>query len=238
MPKPTKSASTRASFLPSSTLVIDNGGFSLKAGFAPEVPQSDVATLGRCYQTPNSLARTRDKHTYIASQQDTISQWSEAIFRRPVERGQLVSWEAEKEIWDYTFFDKKTAHASLYVNEPENTTLLLTEAPNTMQSLQRNADEIIMEEWGFGGYARVVGGYGHMKPVKEVLGLTTVFQGHRLMPTMIYNLFSETLIGLQPRISQQDLKSASLSSTAATHIRLSHPCTTVRRFRGPSGALI
>ena len=176
MPKPTKSAARGPSFLPSSTLIIDNGGFSIKAGFAPEGPLRDADTLERCHQTPNSLARTRDKRTYIASQQDNISQWSEVTFRRPVERGQLVSWEAEKEIWDHTFFDEKTAHGSLRVKEPENTTLILTEAPNTMQALQRNADEIIMEEWGFGGYARVVGGYGQMKSVNGVLGLTTILR--------------------------------------------------------------
>lgn len=160
MPKATKPAARDSQFLPSSTFILDNGGFSIKAGFAPSWPSADADTLKRCRATPNSLARTRDKRTYVASQQDNISQWSEATFRRPVERGQLVNWEAEKEIWDYSFFDQKTAHQELSVKEPEDTTLILTEAPNTMQALQRNADEIIMEEWGFGGYARVVGGYG------------------------------------------------------------------------------
>ncbi len=160
MPKATKPTVRESEFLPSSTFILDNGAFSIKAGFAPTSHSTDADTLRRCHAVPNSLARTRDKRTYIAAQQDNISQWSEATFRRPVERGQLVNWEAEKEIWDYTFFDEKTAHSDLYVKEPEATCLLLTEAPNTMQALQRNADEIIMEEWGFGGYARIVGGYG------------------------------------------------------------------------------
>jgi actin-related protein 6 len=168
MPKATKAATRDSQFLPSSTFVLDNGGFSIKAGFASNTPSPDVDTLKRCQTTPNSLARTRDKRTYVASQQENIMQWSEVTFRRPVERGQLVSWEAEKEIWDYTFFDEKTARKSLHIKDPEDTTLVLTEAPNTMQALQRNADEIIMEEWGFGGYARVVGGYGQMKLVSKV----------------------------------------------------------------------
>jgi actin-related protein 6 len=110
--------------------------------------------------TQHSLVRTRDRRIYVASQQNDISQWSEATFRRPVERGQLVNWEAEKEIWEHSFFDQKTAHQRLFLKDPDETTLILTEAPNTMHALQRNADEIIMEEWGFGGYARIVGGYG------------------------------------------------------------------------------
>jgi actin-related protein 6 len=131
----------------------------MKAGYAPDSPTSDSQALSQCHIIPNALASTRDKRTYIASQLDTqISQWNDATFRRPVERGQLVSWEAEKEIWDHSFFDEKTAKRELLVNQPEDTTLILTEALNTMPVLQKNADEIIMEEWGFGGYARVVGG--------------------------------------------------------------------------------
>jgi actin-related protein 6 len=158
MPKPPKAVARDSQFLPSSTFVLDNGGFSIKAGFAPTWPSSDSDTLKRCRVIQNSLVRTRDKRTYVAGQQANISQWSEATFRRPIERGQLVNWEAEKEIWDHSFFEQKTAHEDVLVREPETTTLILTEAPNTMQALQKNADEIILEEWGFGGYARVVGG--------------------------------------------------------------------------------
>lgn len=158
MPKAHKPA-PRDPHLPSSALVIDNGAFSMKAGFAPDSPAPDSQTLSRCHIIPNALVRTRDKRTYVASQLDTqVSQWNDATFRRPVERGQLVSWEAEKEIWDHSFFDEQTAKRDLLVRQPEDTTLILTEAPNTLLFLQRNADEIIMEEWGFGGYARVVGG--------------------------------------------------------------------------------
>lgn len=164
MPKPAKSVARESQLLPSSTFVLDNGAFSIKAGFAPISPSTDVESLGRCKATQNSLARTRDKRTYVAAQQDNILQWSETTFRRPIERGQLVNWEAEKEIWDYSFFDEKSASKDLFIKEPGNTTLILTEAPNTMQALQRNADEIIMEEWGFGGYARIVGGYGRIGP--------------------------------------------------------------------------
>lgn len=158
MPKASR-PTPRDHYLPSSTFVIDNGASHIKAGYAPESPIPDSQALSRCHVIPNALARTRDKRTYIASQLDTqVSQWNDVTFRRPVERGQLVSWEAEKEIWDYSFFEEQTAKRDLLVKQPEDTTLVFTEAPNTLPFLQRNADEIIMEEWGFGGYARVVGG--------------------------------------------------------------------------------
>lgn len=157
MPKPSK-AQSRSASLPSSTLIIDNGAYTLKAGFSPDGATKEEDALSRCQSIPNALARTRDRRTYIASQLDTqISDWADAIFRRPVERGQLVNWEAQKAIWDYTFFDQKTALKNMLVQDVENTTLVLTEAPNSLPVLQKNADEIIMEEWGFGAYSRCIG---------------------------------------------------------------------------------
>jgi actin-related protein 6 len=160
MPRATKSTRNTPG-LPSSTFVLDNGAYNIKAGFAPSGPTSDAAALQKCQTIPNCIVRTRDKKTYIGAQSQEITQWSEALFRRPVENGQVVSWEAQKEIWDESFFDEKTARKGLLVKHPEETTLVFTEPPNTMPELQKNADEIIVEEWGFGGYARVIGRYGH-----------------------------------------------------------------------------
>ena len=160
MPRPAKQPVGTINLLPSSTLILDDGAYTIKAGFAPSSPSTSTdQTLMRCHNVPNALCRTRDRRTYVASQIDNqISHWSEATFRRPVERGQLVNWETQKEIWDYSFFDEKTASRDLLVKDAADITLILSEAPNTMPALQKNADEIIMEEWGFGGYARVVGG--------------------------------------------------------------------------------
>lgn len=160
---PRGSKSTRSSpGLPSTTFVLDNGGYSLKAGFAPPDPVPDSEALSKCHVVLNALVRTRDKKIYVGSQLEDITQWSEALFRRPVENGQVVSWEAQKEIWDQSFFDERTARKGLLVKNPEDTTLIFTEPPNSMPALQKNADEIIMEDWGFGGYSRIIGrrGYG------------------------------------------------------------------------------
>lgn len=80
------------------------------------------------------------------------------VFRRPVEKGYIVNWEAQKEIWEYSFNDDKSARGrDVRIERPEDTTLVLAEAPNAPPSLQRNADEMVMEAWGFGGYLRCVG---------------------------------------------------------------------------------
>ena len=160
MPRPPKNATRAPPSLPSLTFVIDNGGHTIKAGFAPvSLETDDQERLQNCHTIVNVLARTKDRRIHVATQiDDPTIQWNDAAFRRPVEHGQLVGWEAQREIWDFSFFDQKTAHPNVLIKEPENTTLVLTEAPNTMPALQKNADEIIMEEWGFGGYVRTVGG--------------------------------------------------------------------------------
>lgn len=159
-PRASKSSARAIPGLPPTTFVLDNGGYSIKAGFAPKQSVSDEDALSNCRVIPNAIVRSRDRKVYVGAQAEEITQWSEALFRRPVENGQVVSWEAQKEIWDQSFLDERTAITGLQIKSPEDTTLVFTEPPNTMPALQKNADEIIMEEWGFGGYSRVIGRYG------------------------------------------------------------------------------
>jgi len=143
--------------LPRSTFVIDNGAYTMKAGWTTESTTS--SPVDNCVVVPNALVRTRDKHIFTGLELDThINDWNEAAFRRPVEKGYIVNWEAERDIWEHSFFEPKTAkRPELRVTDPKDTTLVLTEAPNALPTLQRNADEIIMEEWQFGGYSRCLG---------------------------------------------------------------------------------
>ena len=98
MPRPAKPAER---VLPDQTLIIDNGGFTMKAGFAKSSP-----TLDDCHAIPNCLARDRGKRVWVGSQLEKCNDFGEIAFRRPVEKGFLVNWEAEKAIWDNTFIDK------------------------------------------------------------------------------------------------------------------------------------
>ncbi|KIV81988.1 hypothetical protein PV11_04132 [Exophiala sideris] len=170
-PRAPKSSARGIPGLPPTTFVLDNGGYSIKAGFAPTQSVSDQDALSGCSVIPNAIVRSRDRKTHVGSHSKEITQWSEALFRRPVENGQVVSWEAQKEIWDQSFFDESTATTELLIKSPEDTTLIFSEPPNTMPALQKNADEIIMEEWGFGGYSRVIGpslnAYNDLHPLYE-----------------------------------------------------------------------
>lgn len=145
--------------LPEKTFILDNGAYTMKAGYASGLSSEEEA-LSACSSIPNALVKTRDNRIVIGAQLAThVSDWNEAMFRRPLEKGCIVSWEAEREIWEQSFFDEKTTarNKHLRIAAPEETTLVLTEAPNTLPVLQRNTDEMVMEEWGFGGYARCLG---------------------------------------------------------------------------------
>lgn len=157
---------TIAGALPPKTFIIDNGAYTLKAGYAPEAPRDadDDEALSACATIPNALAKTRANRVLVGPQLLTqrAADWNEVVFRRPVEKGFIVNWEAQKEIWDYAFFDEKTAWKQdiTAVPSPAETTLILTEPPCGLQVLQRNADEVVMEEWGFGAYLRCIGQCG------------------------------------------------------------------------------
>ncbi|KAL4890383.1 actin family [Aspergillus ambiguus] len=162
-PRPSgRAMPTTKGTLPAKTFIIDNGAYTIKAGHAFDAlpPGNDeIKLLSSCNVIPNALVKTRGNRVYIASELNThVTDGNELMFRRPVEKGYIVNWEAQKEIWEHSFFDEGSVRSKdMRITNPEETTLLLTEAPNALPALQKNADEIVMEEWGFGGYYRCVG---------------------------------------------------------------------------------
>ncbi|KAB2576507.1 Actin-like protein arp6 [Lasiodiplodia theobromae] len=143
MPRAAKQAKPS---LPSNTLIIDNGAYNIKAGFAPP----DSSTEPSCRITPNCIARARDRRIWIGSQLEQCKDFGEMAFRRPVEKGYIVNWEGEKAIWDHEFL----ANDAALKCDPHDTTLVLTEAPNSPQALQTNCDQMVFEEFEFASYYR------------------------------------------------------------------------------------
>lgn len=86
----------------SKTLVLDHGAYTIKAGIVPSAA-TDLS-YDDCRVIPNCIARsTRDKCTYVGSDLDACKDFGELAFRRPVEKGFIVNWEAEKAIWEHEF---------------------------------------------------------------------------------------------------------------------------------------
>ncbi|KAF2852844.1 actin-domain-containing protein [Plenodomus tracheiphilus IPT5] len=145
------------------TLVLDNGAYTLKLGL---VINGSNPSYDDCVVAPNCIARsTRDKRTYIASELDSCKDFGELAFRRPVEKGFIVNWEAEKAIWEHEFMAAGAGNRLRVCMlkliavqcDPKETTLLLTEKPNCPKELQKNCDEIVFEQFEFASYYRCVG---------------------------------------------------------------------------------
>ncbi|KAI9833150.1 MAG: hypothetical protein M1819_003772 [Sarea resinae] len=146
MPRQARSAGP---LLADRTLVVDNGAYTIKAGFASPCPDPEKD----CHVIPNCMARSRNKRVYVGAQLESCKDFGEMMFRRPMEKGYLVNWEAEKEIWDHSFFNKD---AKLKC-DPHETNLILTEAPNALPALSTNTDQIVFEEYEFSAYYRCLG---------------------------------------------------------------------------------
>ena len=142
-PKPT---------LASKTLVLDNGAYTIKAGFS--LPSNVPNTETDCHEIPNCLAKGVHNRIWVGAQLRDCKDFAEMTFRRPVQKGCLVNWEAEKEIWDQAFFSDKSS--PVYC-DPSETNLLLTEAPSSLSTLQSNCDQMVFEEFEFAGYRRITG---------------------------------------------------------------------------------
>lgn len=142
-----KAKASAAPAKPTNTFVLDNGAYTLKAGFmvdgVVDVPQV----------IPNCIARDRTRKIYVASELEKCTDFGEIQFRRPVEKGFIVNWEVQSEIWDYEFFGSKATIPC----DPTETRLVLAEPPNGLPVLQSNCDQIVFEEYGFGSYYRGVG---------------------------------------------------------------------------------
>ncbi|KAL1867846.1 Actin-related protein 6 [Diaporthe australafricana] len=129
---------------PSRTLVIDNGAHTLKAGFVTGETVDEPVVI------PNCIARDRTRKTFVASDLSKCKDLGEIAFRRPVDKGYIVNWEAQKEIWDHEFF----ANDAPQKCDPAETRLVLTEQPNAIPALQANCDQMVFEEFGFASYYR------------------------------------------------------------------------------------
>lgn len=182
-------------------LVLDNGAYEIKAGYATEDPSVNIVS--------NAVARSSDRRTYIGNQLYSCKDYHGLVYRRPHEKGQLVSWEYQKAIWDHMFFGKDTALSrpdGLGILDPSDTSLILTETPYSLPALSSHMDQIVFEEYGFNSYYRCTAGslvpwndinkelFGdrskRTKPVAEcALVIDSGFSATHIMPVVLGEVY-------------------------------------------------
>ena len=85
------------------TIVIDNGSFSIRAGFSgDEAPRSVFRNvIGKPKNKSQTYAIEKDKDVFIG--EDAINDAIQLILNSPIERGIIKNWDDIEKIWQYTF---------------------------------------------------------------------------------------------------------------------------------------
>jgi actin-related protein 6 len=84
----------------------------------------------------------------VGDQVDGVANGSLLSFTRPFERGYMTNIHCQIEVWSRLF------SKILKINKPDETSLVLTEAPFSPESLQDDMNEVIFEDFGFNACLR------------------------------------------------------------------------------------
>lgn len=125
----------------SAVLILDNGGCKIKYG-----TESNVTPQG---SMTNCTARVnKQMQVLVGEQVDASFNGSNLCFSRPFEKGYLVNWACELDVWGRLF------GASCLNIVTTEMALVLTEPPFNPDSIQNDTNEIVFEEYGFREYMR------------------------------------------------------------------------------------
>ena len=125
-------------------VVIDNGAYTVKGGFAGH--DDPKAVLPNCIAKPK-----RGVNVFVGEETEKFSMtgdMSQLTFQRPFERGYLNDWEIETQVWDHLFSEK---HLDI---EPYENSLMVTEPLVNPNSLKQQMNEVVFETYGFQSYYR------------------------------------------------------------------------------------
>lgn len=139
-------------------VVVDNGAGSIKAGkvsFRSDATQEPplVATNALARPGPNaSVGRTgkskRPMGMLVAGEVDVALEYSAMAFKRCHDRGYIVRWDTERDVWASIF----SSDFGINLVDPSAASLLVTE-PFALPSNMRNAmDELVFEYFRFAEY--------------------------------------------------------------------------------------
>ncbi|CAK7206175.1 Actin-related protein 6 [Sporothrix eucalyptigena] len=202
---------------PTCTLVVDNGAYTIKAGFAGDLG-SDNTPLA----IPNCIARDRQRRTYIGSELTArCRDYGEATFRRPVEKGYIVNWEAQRAIWAHEFGEDAEGYDGRLKCDPTETRLLLTEQPNALPALQANCDQMVFEEFRFASYYRgTAAQFNAYLDLNSSSDLTPTTTAEPMPVDSLANSTTETKTEDAAACSTQQPKAPTTTATGAAEIRL------------------
>ena len=126
--------------------LLDNGAGKVKAGVCRNsVGSSDLLQVKHSNCTSRIL---KQMNLLVGDQVDSTLNGSLLQYNRPFDRGYLVNWQSELEVWTRLF-----GANGLNISTAESS-LCLTEAPFSPEAIQNDMNEIVFEEYNFNRYLR------------------------------------------------------------------------------------
>lgn len=116
------------------TVVLDIGACSLKIG-------SDAGIRN----VPNCMFKSKmeRRKLFISGQIDSCKDHSGLFYLLPFQKGYLVNWDVQKQVWDYAF-GKEVLNL-----KPTESSIILTEPHYNFPTIQEAMNEIFFEEYQF-----------------------------------------------------------------------------------------
>jgi actin-related protein 6 len=99
---------------------------------------------------PTASLATGHRKAFVGSELDKCKDFGEIAFRRPVEKGYIVNWEAQKRFGTASSSTTRRRKKC----DPSDTRLILAEHSNSLPALQFHCDQMVFEEFGFTSYYR------------------------------------------------------------------------------------
>ncbi|KAI6186189.1 hypothetical protein M3Y98_00105500 [Aphelenchoides besseyi] len=117
-------------------LILDNGAYNAKLGYSTDEEP-------RVVHNQIFKGRSERHRNFVADELNECHDKSKLFYMSPFERGYLVNWDYEFEIWDRLF-------GSECLNvDFKHTRLLLTDPSMLVSAIQRRTEEIVFETYQF-----------------------------------------------------------------------------------------
>ncbi|KAI6197061.1 hypothetical protein M3Y94_01180500 [Aphelenchoides besseyi] len=127
-------------------LILDNGAYNAKLGYSTDEEP-------RVVHNQIFKGRSERHRNFVADELNECHDKSKLFYMSPFERGYLVNWDYEFEIWDRLF-------GSECLNvDFKHTRLLLTDPSMLVSAIQRRTEEIVFETYQFNALNLTCGKY-------------------------------------------------------------------------------
>ncbi|UYV77131.1 ACTR6 [Cordylochernes scorpioides] len=163
----------------SKVLILDNGAYTEKVGYNT---QNEPRLIPNCI----TKAKSERQRSFIGDQIDDCKDVSGLFYILPFQKGYLMNWDVEKQVWDYTF------GREVFKVDYKETALIVSEPYFNFPSIQENMTEIMFEEYGFKALYRtnpaVLSHYKYLQtehltsPQKAVLVIDSGYSFTHLVP--------------------------------------------------------